>query len=245
MQIVLESVSKRFASMQALDDVSLTIEAGQIVAVLGPNGAGKTTLLRCLSAIVAPDRGRIFYDGDQFHRGRVDLRQKLNFLPEFPLVFPHQTVARYIAMVLSLYGVLSDSAAAVVTEQLYELDLLAAVDAPIGTLSRGQLYKAALTALLSVDPELSLLDEPFASGMDPTGIAYFKRQARLAPTRGLTILYSTQILDLAERFSDRVCLIDRAKVRVFDAVANLTAHAGSEPGGVLEGVFRKLREDQR
>jgi len=228
--------------MPALDDVSLTIEAGQIVAVLGPNGAGKTTLLRCLSAIVAPDRGRIFYDGDQFHRGRVDLRRKLNFLPEFPLVFPHQTVARYIAMVLSLYGVSGDST---VTEHLYELDLLAAIDAPIGTLSRGQLYKAALTALLSVDPELWLLDEPFASGMDPTGISYFKRQARLAAARGRTILYSTQIIDLAELFSDRVCLIDRGQVRVFDAVANLTAHAGSEPGGVLEGVFRKLREDQR
>jgi len=244
MQIVLESVSKRFASMRALDDVSLTIEQGQIVAVLGPNGAGKTTLLRCLSAIVSPDKGRIFYEGQQFDRGRVDLRRKFNFLPEFPLVFPHQTVARHIAMILALYGVESRDAADAATTHLFELDLLPAIDAPIGTLSRGQLYKVALATMLTVDPELWLLDEPFASGMDPTGIAYFKQQARAAAGRGRTVIYSTQILDLAERFSDRVCVIDHGRVRVFDAVENLRIHADNQDGGVLEQIFRKLREDQ-
>lgn len=245
MQIVLESVSKRFASMRALDDVSLTIEAGQIVAVLGPNGAGKTTLLRCLAAIVSPDKGRIFYGGEHFIRSRVDLRRKLNFLPEFPLVFPHLTVARHVAMILALYGINDDALAAeAATTHLFQLDLLHAVDTPIGTLSRGQLYKVALATMLTVDPELWLLDEPFASGMDPTGIAYFKRQARAAAQRGHTVLYSTQILDLAERFSDRVCVIDHGRVRVFDAVENLRVHASDSNDGVLEHVFQKLREDQ-
>ena len=242
MRITLESLTKRFGSLRALDDVSLSIEPGQIVAVLGPNGAGKTTLLQCLSAIQAPDSGRILYDGDQFHRGRVDLRKRLSFLPEFPLLFPRTSVARNIAMVLGLYGIDGESLPESITEHLHELDLLPAIDTPVGNLSRGQMYKTALTALLGVDPEIWLLDEPFASGMDPSGIGYFKRQAQMASTRGRTILYSTQILDLAEKFSDRVCLIHRGQLRAFDAVANLKVRAGEE-SGVLEGLFRQLREE--
>lgn len=240
MEIVLESLTKRFGSLRALEDVSLTVGAGQIVAVVGPNGAGKTTLLRCLSAIAAPDSGRIFYDREPFNRGRVDLRARLSFLPDFPLVFPAMTVARHIAMILGLYGVEGKDRAQAVTQHLYEFDLLPLVDTRVGQLSRGQIYKTALTALLSVDPELWMLDEPFASGMDPGGIAYFKRQARQAAERGRTVLYSTQILDVAEKFSHRVCIIHRGKVRFFDTVANLPAHDGE--GSVLEEVFRKLRE---
>jgi len=242
MEIVLESVSKRFGSMRALENVSLTIGAGQVVAVVGPNGAGKTTLLRCLSAIAAPDAGRILYDGEPFNRGRVDLRSRLAFLPDFPLVFPGLTVARHIAMILGLYGIEGVDVAPAVTEHLDEFDLLPTVDTPMGQLSRGQIYKTALTALLGVDPELWMLDEPFASGMDPGGIAYFKRQARAAAARGRTVLYSTQILDVAERFSDRVCIIHRGKLRFFDRLANLPAHDGQ--GSVLEDVFRKLREEE-
>ena len=241
MEIVLESVSKKFGSLRALDSVSLTLGPGQIVAVVGPNGAGKTTLLRCLSAIAAADAGRILYNGEAFNRGRVDLRARLAFLPDFPLVFPTLTVARHVAMILGLYGIEGVDRAAVVTQHLHEFDLLPLVDTPVGHLSRGQIYKTALTALISVDPELWMLDEPFASGMDPGGIAYFKRQARQASERGRTVLYTTQILDVAERFCDRVCIIHRGKLRFFDTVANLPAHDGE--GSVLEEVFRKLREE--
>ncbi len=244
MHIVLQSLTKRFGSLHALDDISLTIQPGQIVAVLGPNGAGKTTLLRCLAAIAAPDSGRIFYDSEQFNRGRIDLRQKLGFLPEFPVIFPQLSVARHIAMVLGLYNKDGENSAAIATDHLNELDLLAAVDTPIGQLSRGQIYKVALVTLLCVDPDLWLLDEPSASGMDPVGIAYFKRQSRTAAERGRTILYSTQILDVAEKFSDRACLIHRGKLRLFDAVSNLNVRPGAEDG-ILEAVFRQLREEER
>jgi ABC-type multidrug transport system ATPase subunit len=80
--------------------------------------------------------------------------------------------------------------------------------------------------------------------MDPVGIAYFKRQALMAAERGRTVLYSTQILDVAEKFSDRVCLIHRGKLRIFDAAANLHVRPGGD-GGVLEDVFGQLREEDR
>src|SRR6266545_4954449 len=93
-----EGLSKSYGGVLALDAVSLEIDPGQIVAVLGANGAGKTTLLRCLAGIAAPSRGRIYYDGEQFFRKRVDLRRRLSFLPDFPPMFAHMTAGRHIAM---------------------------------------------------------------------------------------------------------------------------------------------------
>jgi len=242
MNIILDSLTKKFGSVRALEKFSANIEPGQIIAVLGPNGAGKTTLLRLLSAIATPDRGTILYDGEKFNRGRLDLRRRLYFLPDFPLVFSQISVARQIATVLDLYGVSLQSAAEAVTRHLNQLDLLHTVDTSVGKLSRGQIFKVALATLLTIDPDLWLLDEPFASGMDPVGIAYFKEQARQAAARGRTIIYSTQILDIAERFSDRVCLIYRGGLKVFDSVANLRDHV-KHSDNVLEEVFRKLGEE--
>lgn len=244
MQIALESLSKRFGKLRALENVTVTIEPGQIIAILGSNGAGKTTLLRCLSAIGVPDGGRILFDGQVFRRGRNDLRQRLYFLPDFPVVFAQMTVARHLAMVLGLYNKSGDTLAANATEHLAQLDILATVDTPIGQLSRGQIYKVALATLLTIDPELWMFDEPFASGMDPAGISYFKQQARLAAQRGRTIFYSTQILEVAEKFCDRVMLIHHGQLRVFDAVGNLHARPGGEQG-VLEDLFQQLREEAR
>jgi ABC-2 type transport system ATP-binding protein len=244
MLISLQSLTKRYGKLCALQNLTAEIEPGQTIAILGSNGAGKTTLLRCLSAIVVPDSGLILYNGEPFNRGRIDLRQKLSFLPDFPIVFPQMTVARHMAMMLGLYGKDGESLAAAATEHLAELDILAAIDTPVGQLSRGQIYKVALAALLTVDPELWMFDEPFASGMDPGGISYFKQQARLAARRGRTILYSTQILEVAEKFCDRALLIHRGQLRVFDALANLEVAPGTE-GGVLEDVFRQLRGEER
>jgi ABC-type multidrug transport system ATPase subunit len=97
--------------------------------------------------------------------------------------------------------------------------------------------------MIAADPEVWLLDEPLASGMDPHGIDAFKRYAREATRRGRTILYSTQLLDVAERFSDRVCVIDRGTIRAFDTLDTLRDQAGVKDN-VLEELFRGMRESQ-
>jgi ABC-type multidrug transport system ATPase subunit len=243
MHIQVEAVTKTYGSMRALDKVSLDIEPGQVVALLGSNGAGKTTLLRCLSGIAAPTKGRFFYDKVEFHRDRMDLRRRVGFLPDFPVFFGKMTVVRHLAMVLQLYGVDGGEREKRCLEMLRQFDLLALAELPCGRLSRGQAYKTALAALLAVDPEVLLLDEPFASGMDPHGIAALRTELQAAVKRGHTVIYSTQILDLAERFSDRVCVIHRGEVRAFDTVADLRSRMGG-PDGVLEELFRQLREEE-
>ncbi|MDB6068105.1 MAG: hypothetical protein JWR26_4313, partial [Pedosphaera sp.] len=115
---------------------------------------------------------------------------------------------------------------------------------PVNSLSRGQAYKAGLVAMMAADRELWLLDEPFASGMDPHGIDAFKQHARAAAARGRTVIYSTQLLDVAERFSDRVCVINKGELHAFDTLARLREQA-RDKDNVLEEMFRQLRETNR
>jgi ABC-type multidrug transport system ATPase subunit len=241
MKIELRGVLKTYPTGRALDHVSLTIGPGQIVSLLGPNGAGKTTLIRCLAGIAAPDRGAVYYDDQEFNRDRLDLRRRIYILPDFPFMFWDQSVLRNLAMVLRLYEADGVGAEQRVLELLREFDLLPLALRPAHSLSRGQLYKAGLVALLAADREVWLLDEPFASGMDPHGIDAFKQHARAAAGRGRTILYSTQMLDVAERFSDRVCVIHKGAIRAYDTLERLREGA-RDKDNVLEEMFRQLRE---
>jgi ABC-2 type transport system ATP-binding protein len=244
MRISIESLSKRYGRVRALDNATLAIEPGQILAVMGVNGAGKTTLLRCLSAVVTGS-GTILYDGQRFTRGSMSLRRRIAFLPDFPIAFPHHTVLRHIGMVLRLYEADNPKIEPRVLELLRGFDLLPLIDTRMAQLSRGQAYKTALAALLAADSELLLLDEPFSSGMDPNGITFLKRQARAAAARGKTVIYSTQILDIAETLSDRVLVIDRGQVRYYAPLAELEgALTSNQGGGVLEQLFQQLQSPQ-
>jgi ABC-type multidrug transport system ATPase subunit len=244
MMVELRGVWKSYKAVRALDGISMQIRPGEIVSLLGPNGAGKTTLLRCLTGIAAPDKGGLYFDEQEFRRDRLDLRQRMYFMPDFPFLFWEHSVVRNIAIILRLYEADGAGAEDRVLELLRDFDMLPLAQRPVYSLSRGQLYKAGLVALLAADRELWLLDEPFASGMDPHGIDAFKRHAREAAGRGRTILYSTQILDVAERFSDRVCVIHKGEIRAYDTLEKLRAKA-QDKDNVLEEMFRQLREGDR
>ena len=240
MKIELRAVSKSYGKSRALDRASLEITGGQIVAILGANGAGKTTLLRGLAGIAAPDSGDILYDDEQFGRDKLELRRRLFFLPDFPVVFYEMSVLRHIGMVLRVYERDVPQIEERVLQLLKDFDLFTIAENPLNTLSRGQVYKAALVSLIAVNPDVWLLDEPFASGMDPHGINMLKRYAREAVTQGRTIIYSTQILEVVEKFSDKVCILHQGEVRAFDSV-KLLENTGQ--GGGLEDIFRQLREE--
>ncbi len=239
MKVAIRNVTKRYGKTRALDNVTLEFEPGEIVSVLGPNGAGKTTLLRCLAGIVGPDEGAVYYDEREFRRNDLATRKRFFFLPDFPFLFWGQPVLRNIGIILRIYEADGPGTEDRVFGLMREFDLLTLANSPVERLSRGQAYKTALAGLIAVDPEVWLLDEPMASGMDPLGQSVFRRMAREAAARGHTVIYSTQVLEVAERFSDRVCVLHQGKVRAFDKLENLRA-AAADKQNALEELFIKL-----
>ena len=243
MRLSLVGLTKKFGPQRVLDGLSLDLLPGTITCVIGLNGAGKTTLLRCCAGLLAASDGEVRYDDAPFRRDDLALRRRMCFLPDFPPFLGDATVLTHISLILDLYRPGQAFAADRVIDLLGEFDLLPYAEMPIATLSRGQTYKAALIGLLLAQPELWLLDEPFASGMDPQGLGSLKRYAREATAGGATIVYSTQILEIAERFADRIIVIDRGRVRLDLEHAALRALPPSGVGS-LEDQLREFRENR-
>jgi len=238
MKVALQNLSKRFGRNRVLNSVDLELPQGAIVALVGINGAGKSTLLHCMAVLTALNNGSITFDGEVLRRDRIDLRRCFMFLADFPVLTRSSTLVDYLGFVLRLYERETQAATEAVLALLREFDLLALADLPLLQFSRGQLYKAALVGLIAVNPELWLLDEPLASGMDPLGLRAFHRHARLAAESGKTVVYSTQILDVAERFADYAAVLHDGKIRAFARCSDLREHANE---GLVD-LFARLAE---
>ncbi len=180
----MEGISKAFGGKSVLRQIREEFAPGRFVALLGLNGAGKSTLLHCLAGIVSLSEGRVHFDGQPFGRECVDLRRRFAFLPDFPLFFPTMNALQHIGMVLRLYGKDTPGAEERVVELLRSFDLLPVAEAALPSLSRGQLYKVALAAVIAANPDLWMLDEPMASGMDAMGLREFRSRAAPRPMPG-------------------------------------------------------------
>src|SRR5262249_36705399 len=161
-------------------------------------------------------------------------------LPDFPLADSEMKMLRHIGLVLRLYEADGPGIEERVIELLRDFDILSLIDEKMGTLSRGESYKAALTALIAVDPQLWMFDEPFASGMDPRGLQAFRRHIAAAAERGRTILFTTQILELAEAHADLACIVHGGAVRAFDRIDALQARSRDPQGSALAEIFDQL-----
>lgn len=212
-------LQKHYGATKVLDRVSLTFNAGELVAVLGVNGAGKTTLMTCLAGILGWTRGEVRVDGRRLDRDDLQLRRKLAMLPSCGLYFGFADSVRNAAIFSELWRGIGADAPLDLEEWLERLGLLEVAFQPLSELSRGQIYKASLLALHCADPEIWLLDEPFAAGMDARGMEAFRRLGRDATRRGRCVIYTTQFPELAARYADRVIVIGRGGVLLDEQTA--------------------------
>lgn len=237
MKVSLEGLTKKFGRQSVLSSLDLEIPEGSIVSIVGINGAGKTTLLYALGGMLTLDRGIVRYDGEVFQRDRLDLRRRFLLLPDFPNFPLANNLLEHVSLLLRLYE--RDTAAETerVMGLLREFDVLPLAVRPLSELSRGEAYKVALVGLIAVNPDLWLLDEPLASGMDPLGLRAFEAHVRRAAQAGRTIIYTTQMLDVAERLSDYAAVLHEGRIRAFAPCSELLADGKS--GGLTE-LFAQL-----
>ena len=215
----LRAASKAFGRTRVFEGIDFTARSGDVTAVLGLNGAGKTTLLRMLAGLLGFDDGSLSVRGEAFDRFSVEQRRVFHFVPDFPVFFDDLTMRANIGAWLHLYQREGEEAEQRAMALVEEFHLMEKSDMPVLGLSRGQRFKLSLAALVAVDTDVWLLDEPFASGMDPEGLAVFRREARAATNRGRAVVYSTQLAELAMDFSDRIVVLHEGAVN-FDGGAD-------------------------
>src|SRR5438477_792481 len=210
--IDIRNVVKRYDQHVAVHDLALQVPRGSVYGLLGPNGAGKTTAIRMILDIILPDSGTITLLG----KSNTDpsTLDRVGYLPEERGLYKKMQVRRVLSFLAELKGVAPSVANTRIDEWLERFSLSTAEknwgDAKVDELSRGMQQKVQFIAALLHDPELVILDEPF-SGLDPINAQALKDAVLELRDRGKTVIFSTHIMDNAEKMCDSVCIIARGE----------------------------------
>ena len=233
---------KRRAVKRAIDDVSMAVADGEMVAVVGLNGSGKSTLLRILATLTLPDAGWAQVFGHDVVADGHEVRLHVNRVSVEASFFKEMSPWENLCYATRLYGRGGKGTRQAATAALARLGLPRdTMDRPMKQLSRGQQQKVAIARSLLTSPSLLLMDEP-TTGLDPRS----KREVQsfiqdMRRDTGVTILLSTHDLEEAERLCDRVVILDRGRVLAEGAPALLRREHGAENDGAsLEDVFLRL-----
>jgi ABC-2 type transport system ATP-binding protein len=234
--IKVEGLTKRYARHVAVDDISFSVEKGQIVGFLGPNGAGKTTTMRVLTCFLPPTEGKAEVAGYDVLESPLEVKKRIGYLPETPPVYPEMEVGEYLTYVGRLKGISSADIARRVDEAAERCAVADVRTKLIGKLSKGYRQRVGLAQAIIHNPDVLILDEP-TSGLDPKQIIETRELIKnLAGEH--TIILSTHILSEVEHSCEQVIIISKGKVVAKDSVANLTNRLrGSEAISVeVEGA---------
>ena len=234
----LSGVHKTFGAHTAVSDFDLEIEPGAIYGLLGPNGSGKTTTIRMIMGILLPDSGAVELFGGVPNFAR---RSRVGYLPEERGVYEKMKVLDQLIFFGEIRGVSRALARTRAEAWLERLGLSEWASKKVQTLSKGMQQKVQFISTVLHDPELLILDEPF-SGLDPINQDVLEQIVREEQGRGKTILFSTHLMEQAERLCERVCLISRSR-KVLDG--NLKQLKRNERSGVVAVEFEGEGEAPR
>ena len=207
----LQNVSKFYGDFKAVDDVSFSLEPGRIYGFLGPNGAGKTTTIRMILDIVRPSSGSISVLGAS---SALKVRDQLGYLPEEKGLYKKMKAWSVIAYFATLKGMSRSAAKRRAYELLERYGLKDFAEKKTDALSKGMGQKVQVLASIAHDPQLVILDEPF-SGLDPVNQQVMEEIIRDMANRGRTVLFSTHVMQHAERLCERILLLARGQ-KIFD-----------------------------
>ena len=225
--IEVQHLTKRYGPVTAVDDVSFSVQRGEILGFLGPNGAGKTTTMRVLTGYMPPTDGKAVVAGYDVFEQPIEAKRRTGYLPETPPLYPDMTVRDYLSFVSRIKGVPRGERTARVNEMMEKTRIADVANRHCGKLSKGYRQRVGLAQALMHNPEVLILDEPTA-GLDPKQIIE-TRQLIKALAGDHTIILSTHILPEVSQTCQRVVIINRGKVVAVDTPDNLTSRLqGSE-----------------
>ncbi len=247
--IELDQITKRFGDALAVDDLSLAIPRGTIFGLLGPNGAGKSTTIRMILDILAPDSGEVRLFGRSRRHDDLD---RIGYLPEERGLYQKMRVRDVLLFLGELRGLDRATARPRIDDWLERVGLAERATSKVEELSKGMQQKIQLVGTVLHEPDILVLDEPF-SGLDPINQGLFKELLADYRGQGRTILFSTHIMEQAEKLCDHICLISNGRAILHGELAaikrqlrgnsyRLVVDGDRGPIGELDGV-ESVRDD--
>jgi ABC-2 type transport system ATP-binding protein len=234
-----KDVVKRYGEFEAVRGVTLDIPAGGIFALLGPNGAGKTTLIKMLMGMLQPTSGELTVNGLSAFRQGVEVKRIVGYLPDEPVFYDFmrgRDIVRFVGEMHGLDGKIIEERSGALAERLSLAD---AMEEFAENYSRGMKKKLGLMCALLHEPALVVLDEP-TNGLDPHGTLVLHELMREIASAGRTVLFSTHLLDQAERLCSRVAVINHGQLAAEGTLAELQNRFGTNAS--LESLFFRLTE---
>lgn len=235
--IQIEKITKTYGStVRAVDNLNLTVENGEIVGFIGPNGAGKTTTLKMLTGILKPDSGSIFINSYDMQKEPLLAKQVIGYIADSPDMFLRLKGIEFMNLISDIYKIPTDLRKERIRIFATRFDLAEVLDKPMQSYSHGMRQKIMVAAALVHDPAVWILDEPL-TGLDPKSAYELKKMMREHADAGNSVLFSTHVLEVAEKLCDKVIIINHGKSLFYGTLEELTARY---PDMDLEKIFLEM-----
>ncbi len=208
----IENYSKTYnGTKKAADNVSLTVESGDIFGFIGHNGAGKSTTIRAVVGVLDFTDGEIFIDGHSVKKEPIECKKITAYIPDNPDLYENLTGIQYLNFIADVFGIDSVTRQERIKEYADKLEITGDLGSPISSYSHGMKQKVAIISALIHDPKLIVMDEPFV-GLDPKASFMLKEIMHDMCKRGAAVFFSTHVLDVAEKLCNKVAIIKEGKI---------------------------------
>lgn len=231
--LTIQHLTKTYGDTKAVDDLSLTINEGEIFGFIGHNGAGKTTTLKSVAGILQFDGGEIFIDDVSIKQKPLECKKKIAYIPDNPDIYEFMTGIQYLNFIADIFAVPADVRQERICKYGDIFELTGDLGQPVSAYSHGMKQKLAIISALIHDPKLIIMDEPFV-GLDPKAAHLLKEIMHDLCRDGAAIFFSTHVLEVAEKLCDKVAVIKKGKLITSGAMEDIVGNAS------LESVFLEL-----
>jgi len=232
-----KNISKKFAEVVAVSDVSFGLEKGTILGLLGKNGAGKSTIFRIILGILDADRGQVLVDDKKYS---IEESKKIGFLPEEGSLSQELTVYEQLCFYGSLKGMSNEEVLEGLKKWLVKFDIVEYMNRKIKELSKGNRQRIQFIVSILHNPDLIILDEPF-SGLDPLGVEMFKEILLDLKREGKAIIFSSHRMEHVEMFCDEILLLDKGKTLCYGDLNRLKEEYPKQKVIYYEDGFKEER----
>jgi len=239
--IQVENLTKAYEkSHKAVDNITFEVNKGEIFGFIGPNGAGKTTTIKMITGILKPDAGNVHICGVDLYHSPIEAKTHFAYVPDSPDIYKSLKGIEYLKFMADIYRVESSERNLCIEKYGKMFELEDALNAPIMSYSHGMQQKIVLMGALIHDPEVLILDEPMV-GLDPQSAYNLKQLMRQRCEEGKSVFFSTHVLEVAEKFCNRIAIIKKGNII---AQGTLDALRNGQKSESLEEIFLELTQDE-